>query len=129
MSTDIPDYARKDAVVVDPSGAFFCESCTRRYAAKGDCPKCPGEPLLDLRNEDVIHMLQEFDSARWRKRAAIYSVIAGVPGLVLGVLGCGAVGWVVSLGLGLTITLAGSAALMAIAPPKKRCPPANRLPA
>ena len=43
------------------SGRFICTECKTRYDTGGECPKCPGEPLMDLHNESVRLMLVEQD--------------------------------------------------------------------
>lgn len=56
-------------------GRYYCESCRRRFGASGDCPRCPGEPLLDLADDDVRLMLEEAtDRARMRR----YSIVLGI---------------------------------------------------
>lgn len=63
-------------------GRYFCEVCTARYEAAGDCSECPGEPLLDLADEDVRLMIQDFDDRRWRKRATqwtLASIVVMIP--------------------------------------------------
>lgn len=58
--------------------AFFCENCCTQYETPGDCAKCPEEPLLDLRDEDVLQMLQDFDDRRNRKKMGMFTLIFGV---------------------------------------------------
>ena len=60
------------------NGRYICEVCGTRYEAPGDCPKDPGEPLLDLHDEDVYLMLQDFDAQRWRKRLGVTTVVGFV---------------------------------------------------
>lgn len=102
-------------------GPWFCEQCTARYPGPGDCAQCPEEPLLDLRNEDVLIMLDEFDHRRWRTRAAIYTVIVGILFLPFFAL----IGWVklrwIFIVYGLA-TAGVSSALISALPPKKRRP-------
>ena len=59
-------------------GRYFCEQCHGRFDALGDCPKCPGEPLLDLADEDVRIMLDEMDHSARTKRFATMAGIAAV---------------------------------------------------
>jgi len=54
---------------------FFCESCLGRADAPGDCPRCSGEPLLDLANSEVREMLESFDDSAKTKR---YSLVLGI---------------------------------------------------
>lgn len=55
---------------------YICEACGRRYPQAGDCLDHPEEPLQDLADEDVRLMLEDFDSARMRKRLGIYGAIS-----------------------------------------------------
>lgn len=55
-------------------GRFFCESCLGRHTTRGDCPRCPGEPLLDLCDDETRIMLEEFDSKAKMKRYTIILV-------------------------------------------------------
>lgn len=102
-------------------GPFFCDSCRRRYGVEAyECPSCEDEPLLDLRDPEVEHMLRGFDERDWRKRAALFTVVAIVvclPLLMLVLLHTtfGAAVYVLGV-LGL------SGALI------KRFPPARRVP-
>ena len=55
----------------------------------GDCPACPEEPLLDLYDEEVVHMLQAFDEQAWRQRMAQVTGVCAVlcsPVLLLGLV-------------------------------------------
>ncbi len=47
---------------------FICGTCGKRYPAAGDCPACSGSALLDLRQETVLEMLEEFDDRAKRSR-------------------------------------------------------------
>jgi hypothetical protein len=55
------------------SDRYICEACGRRYAEAGDCQDHPDEPLLDLANEDVRIMLDDFDSSRRRSATASWA--------------------------------------------------------
>lgn len=71
---------------VSPMGRYYCERCDTRYdGGPGDCPgDCEEEPLLDLRNEEVILFIEEQDRKRFVKRAAL--ILAGVTVLTSPVL-------------------------------------------
>jgi hypothetical protein len=58
-----------------PDGRFFCEHCLQRFTGSGDCPRCTDEPLLDLVDDEVRLMLEEFDSKAKMRR---YSIVLGV---------------------------------------------------
>ncbi|MCO4748172.1 MAG: hypothetical protein KC912_25485 [Proteobacteria bacterium] len=112
------------------NGVFFCEVCTARYAGAGDCAACDGEPLLDLRNADVVEMIRSFDEQRWKKRLGQFTGLAAViviPTVVVFNLLMGAATGKV-LGLIPNMVLAGfgvsafSGGLIAVMPPKKRLP-------
>lgn len=60
------------------TGRYICEACGYRADSPGDCPDHPDEPLQDLANEDVRIMLDDFDSARKRKRYGVLGIIAVV---------------------------------------------------
>ncbi len=68
----------------DPNGRFICEACARRYDDGGDCPRCEGEPLLDLADEEVVLMLEGFDAAAQRKRYFLCFVAAAAIVVPLG---------------------------------------------
>ncbi len=57
---------------------YICEACGRRYPQRGDCQDHPEEPLQDLADEDVRLMLEDFDSARKRKRLGLLGGICAV---------------------------------------------------
>jgi len=59
-------------------GRFYCEQCHGRFDAAGDCPKCPGEPLLDLADEDVRLMLEEMDHAAKTRRFGMLAMVSAV---------------------------------------------------
>jgi hypothetical protein len=115
---------------VKADGAYFCEVCTTRYDAAGDCAKCDQEPLLDLRQPDVVEMIQSFDQRRWQQRLGIYTALGAavaIPGvIVLNLLMAVATDYV--LGLVPNVILAGigvsaiSGGLIAVLPPMKRLP-------
>ncbi len=106
-----------------PDGRFFCESCLGRYAGRGDCLKCPGEPLLDLCDDETRLMLEEFDSkAKMRRYTIILMVVIVLTmpislGLIFFWLGA-LIGTPAAAGLVAAIT-AGLAALL---PPKVKMP-------
>jgi hypothetical protein len=54
----------------------MCEECTRRYERGGMCDDCPDEPLLDLADEDVRLMIDEFDDRRFWKRSTIWTFLS-----------------------------------------------------
>lgn len=58
---------------VSSIGRYICEACGSRQATAGFCAQHPDEPLLDLADEDVRLLLDEFDD---RRRAQRYTVIA-----------------------------------------------------
>ncbi|MCP4810753.1 MAG: hypothetical protein GY884_35915 [Proteobacteria bacterium] len=68
---------------------FYCEACSHRADAGGDCPNCEDEVLLDLADPDVRMMLQEMDAAAIRRRSvqlgAGAAVAAALPALVFGI--------------------------------------------
>ena len=114
-----------------PDGVWFCESCTRRFTVGGDCTMCEEEPLLDLRNSDVIEMLQDFDTQRWRKRFGQFALLVG--GITFGAMLLGVLlGSEFDLRAGLigggAITFAGATVLMQVFAPPKRCPTGSELP-
>jgi len=109
----------------NPQGQYFCEQCEGRYDQKGDCPKCPEEPLLNLLDEDVLLMLKQFDDARWQKRVGLLTGISGViclPLLALVLFG-GKFGFIVygAAMMGL------SGVLVAIFPAKRKTPDMGQL--
>lgn len=61
-----------------PSGRFICERCGARFDNTGDCTAHPDEPLQDLADEDVRIMLDDFDSARKRKRLMLLGLVGFV---------------------------------------------------
>ena len=56
-------------------GRYFCERCSGRYAAGGDCPKCKDEPLLDLVDDEVRIMLESMDDRAKMKRYSMLLVL------------------------------------------------------
>ncbi len=62
---------------------FYCTSCRGRAGQPGVCPRCPGEPLLDLRDAEVRHTLDDLDARARHTRQArtILGAVAlvGVP--------------------------------------------------
>lgn len=70
----------------DPSGRFICEACATRYDGGGDCPRCEGEPLMDLADEEVVLMLEGFDDAAQRKRYFLCFVGATVVAVPIGLV-------------------------------------------
>ncbi len=104
----------------NPQGQYFCEQCEARYDESGDCAKCPEEPLLNLLDEDVLLMLQQFDDARWQKRAGLLTMLSGVicAPLLLLVLFVKKIGFVIygAAMLGL------SGAMIKMFPPKRKTP-------
>ena len=115
--------------VPNPTGHFICEQCEERYDDPGDCVDCTEEALLDLRDEDVLHLLDTFDERRFRRRVAIYSLISAV--VVLPFAALFAV-FSISLGLKMRYTIAFygisvvvlSGGLARVFPPKKKRPDA-----
>ena len=61
------DAAASDAAA-DGQPPFICGTCGKRYAAVGDCPACPGSALLDLRQPDVLELLEDIDDRARRTR-------------------------------------------------------------
>ncbi len=57
---------------------YICELCGRRFPHSGDCKDHPEEPLQDLADEDVRIMLDDFDSARKRKRLGMLGAVCAV---------------------------------------------------
>ena len=112
------------------NGPYFCEECGARYGGPGDCSKCPGEPLLDLRDPDVIHLINSFDDARWQRRIGLFTALSAfiVVPVVLGlnlmlVLTTGVAAGLVPMFLGGAALMAViSGGLMAAFPPSKRLP-------
>ena len=112
-----------------PSGPFFCEQCTARFALAGDCPHCPEEPLLDLRDEDVRHMLINFDQARMRKRMGIYGAISGAVTFPVFFFLLEFIGLWLDLALWILMAAGLSTLLMTMLPPKRKCPKRSEMPA
>jgi len=67
-------------ITVSPMGRYYCERCDTRYdGGPGDCPgSCEEEPLLDLRNEEVILFMEEQDRKRFVKRAGLITAAVTV---------------------------------------------------
>jgi len=61
-----------------PNSPFFCERCEKRYVDPGDCVDCTEEGLLDLRDPEVLHLLDTLDTHHFRKRVAMYSLISAI---------------------------------------------------
>ncbi len=100
-------------------GRYFCESCTARYDDRGDCPKCPEEPLQDLLDEDVLLMLQSFDDQRWQKRMGMVSLASGV--ICLPILICIPLRKIGFLAYGAAV-MGLSGAAITVFPPHKKTP-------
>lgn len=107
----------------DSVGQWYCTACRSRYDAPGDCPKCPGEPLLDLADEEVRLMLESQDDAAKRKRYGLYIGIGAVLGVPLFFLGSvltedGRIG----VAAGVVGAMAIAAVLMRLLPPRRVAP-------
>ena len=117
----------------DRVGRYFCTNCRGRFERFGDCPKYPGEPLLDLARDEIREMLQAQDDATRRRRHGLYvmiSAVVSVPFFFLapvldiwiGSRGESRTGFfAIALGFGVAIGLA--ALLMRSFPPRTVLPP------
>ncbi len=47
---------------------YYCTECHGRFPAAGDCPNCPGEPLLDISNPEVAARLASMDESTGQRR-------------------------------------------------------------
>ncbi|MBI5502557.1 MAG: hypothetical protein HY907_20095 [Deltaproteobacteria bacterium] len=115
------------AARTDSVGRWYCTGCRSRHDATGDCPRCPGEPLLDLADDEVRLMLESQDDAAKRKRYGLYVGIGALLGVPLFFLGSvltedGRVG----LGMGVAGALAIAWVLMRFLPPRRVAPPISQ---
>ena len=102
-----------------PQGRWFCERCQRRFDAAGGCERCPGEPLLDLADDDVRQFVEDEDARRAHKRLGLAVGVSLPLAIVVAfILGAGIVGIAAGVGLGVGL----SAAVVALFPAKKRAP-------
>ncbi|HEY3351767.1 MAG TPA: hypothetical protein VGQ83_00840 [Polyangia bacterium] len=115
---------------------FICAACGHRAAAPGDCPRCPENPLLDLRKPEVLEILEDIDS-RLRRRRDQQCVWLGVGISIPLVLALAAIPafrlvmtlirmnhWIGYLAL-ITLTAFGISRLaLKLFPAPRRCPPA-----
>lgn len=67
----------------DPHGRYYCTACRKRFAARGNCPRCRGETLLDLANDEVRRMLHEEWERGWQRRRE-RRLLLGSVGTVVG---------------------------------------------
>lgn len=65
---------------------YVCPGCASRFDEPGECPRCPDEPLLDIRDKQVRFLLRDIDTRRRDKRETIAHWSAVPIGMVLGVL-------------------------------------------
>ena len=68
----------EQGTTVSAVGRYICEVCGIRAAAEGFCKEHPDEPLLDLSNEDVRLMLDEFDDRRKAKRYTVLTLVSAI---------------------------------------------------
>lgn len=101
---------------------YFCERCKSRFKQDGDCEFCHEEVLLDLRDDDVIQLLEDFDDSRFRKRTGLYSLGVGILSLPI-FLGTPYVDFRGILCAYIACLLIGTAILTHLFPPEKKCPP------
>ncbi len=103
-------------------GRHFCEQCHGRFDQPGDCPRCPGEPLLDLADEDVRLMLDEMDASAKTRRFATMAGISAIPaiGVFIGMtLMCN---WLVAVPVAALALGGGATVLAKLFPAKKSAP-------
>ena len=66
---------------------MLCCECLKTYAAPEATGACcelhPDEPLLDLRDPEVILFLEEDDRRRYRKHLSKYLLVSAVPAIAI----------------------------------------------
>ncbi|MFC1610735.1 hypothetical protein ACFL6C_07245 [Myxococcota bacterium] len=104
------------------TGRFYCEKCRNRFPTPGSCPRCVGEPLLDLADDEVRYMLESFDDNSRMRRYGQVVLVCAVFGALVWFVCTQLVGWIIAFAPAIGVTMGLSAVGMKIFPPRKSAP-------